>query len=169
MILEKIKNLPKKYIYAGLGIVLAALVSYLVYFKKGGQYNNAFPAANEVLPSSTVATSSAVVIPKKAPAKSAAPLSVTQKYLDAIKIYKNVGYYFQFVDCHGAPGTLTLKAGKKFMLDNRDGAARKIAIQGGQTFQIKAYDFAIATAPSAIGTHYITCDGGGAASILVQK
>lgn len=55
------------------------------------------------------------------------------------------------------------------MLDNRDNATRKIAVQGGQTFQVKAYDFAIATAPSTLGTHYITCDGGGAASIVVQQ
>lgn len=55
------------------------------------------------------------------------------------------------------------------MLDNRDVEARKIAVQGGQTFQVKAYDFAIATAPSTVGTHFITCDGGGAASIMVQQ
>ncbi len=54
------------------------------------------------------------------------------------------------------------------MLDNRDNVSRKIAVQGGQTFQVKAYDFAIATAPSTIGTHYITCDGGWAAVISVQ-
>lgn len=169
MILEKIKNLPKKYIYVGLGVILLVVISYLVYFKKSGQYNNTFPVANEVLPAGNATTSGAAVVSKKAPAKSTAPLSATQSYLDAIKIYKNVGYYFQFVSCHGAPGTLTLKAGKKFMLDNRDGVAHKIAVQGGQSFNIKAYDFAIATAPSAIGTHYITCDGGGAANILVQK
>ena len=61
-----------------------------------------------------------------------------------------------------------MKKGKKFMLDNRDDRTRKIAIVGGQSFQISAYNFAIATAPSALGLHYITCDGGGAASILVQ-
>lgn len=96
------------------------------------------------------------------------PLSATQKYLDALKTYKTVGYYFQFVDCHGLPGTLTMKKGKKFMLDNRDAKGRRIAISGGQSFKIGAYNFAIATAPSKAGTHYITCDGGGAATIVVQ-
>lgn len=96
-------------------------------------------------------------------------MPATQRYLDAIKIYKTSNYYFQFVECHGRPGSQTLKAGVKFMLDNRDAKTHKIAVVGGQSFTIGAYNFAIATAPSKIGTHYITCDGGGAAKIEVQK
>lgn len=98
-----------------------------------------------------------------------APLSATKSYLDALKIYKTTGYYFQFVDCHGSPGSFTLKVGKKFMLDNRDAVAHRFKIQGGQSFSIGAYGFAIATAPSTVGDHYIDCDGGGAAKITVQK
>ena len=124
---------------------------------------NQFTPANTV--SSTDSTDSTAG--GKKPAK--APLSATQAYLDAIKIYKTSGYYFQFVDCHAFRGSITLKAGKKFMLDNRDAKAHKLAIQGGQSFNIGSYGFAVATAPSAVGTHYITCDGGGAASITVQK
>jgi len=166
--------MPKKYIYIALGVILLAGILYLAFRNKNtsqsnnnvneGSVSNATSTAGTS--TSTAATSTAV---KKTTVKAApAPLSATQRYLDAIKIYKTAGYYFQFVDCHGLPGSLTLKKGKKFMLDNRDAKTRKIAIQGGQSFQIKSYDFAIATAPSTIGTHYITCDGGGAASILVQ-
>jgi len=121
--------------------------------------------------SSTTSTASvkAPVVPKITIKASPTPISATQKYLDALKLYKSSGYYFQFVSCHGMPGLLTLKKGKKFMLDNRDNISRKIAIVGGQSFKIAPYSFAIATAPSTIGTHYITCDGGGAASIKVQQ
>ncbi len=162
--MEIFKN--KKVVYIGAGVVLLVVILFLVFSKKGNQSNTAFPVANEVTPAIT--TTSSATTPKKSSSQANPPLSATQRYLDAIRVYKSVGYYFQFVDCHGAPGFLTLKKGKKFMLDNRDAKARKIAVQGGQTFQVKAYDFAIATAPSATGIHYITCDGGGAASITVQ-
>ena len=158
----------KKFVYIGAGVVLLAVILYFVFGKKDSQPNPAFPTANDVSSTSFAATSSATT-QKKSSSQTNPPLSATQRYLDAIRVYKNVGYYFQFVDCHGSPGTLTLKKGKKFMLDNRDGEAHKIAVQGGQTFQVKAYDFAIATAPSTVGIHYITCDGGGAASITVQN
>lgn len=157
--------MAKKRLYILIGVaVLLAVILAAVYFKK---YNQPVPVTAEV---SAVQTTT-IKVPAAGSIKPStkAPLSATKAYLDALKIYKTTGYYFQFVDCHGAPGTLTLKAGKKFMLDNRDGVARKIAIQGGQSFNVGAYGFAIATAPSKIGTHYITCNGGGAASILVQK
>lgn len=146
---------------------MLAAVLWLVFSKKGNQPNPAAPTDNTT--ATSTATSSAVTAPKKSSTPATSPLSATQRYLDAIRIYKSVGYYFQFVSCHGSPGSLTLKKGKKFMLDNRDNVTRKIAIQGGQSFQIGPYNFAIATAPSTLGTHYITCDGGGAASILVQQ
>jgi len=155
----------KKILYVGLGVVLVGAISYMVVKKTnllGGDSGAPVQTVDTTTPESAAAT-------QKKPSSGAVSVPATQKYLDAIKIYKTVGYYFQFVDCHGSPGTLTLKAGKKFMLDNRDAKSRKIAIQGGQSFQIGPYDFAIATAPSALGLHYITCDGGGAASITVQK
>jgi hypothetical protein len=67
------------------------------------------------------------------------------------------------------PGSMTMKTGTKFMLDNRDSVARTIAIEGGQSYSLSAYGFKIATAPSKEGTYYITCDKGGAASITVQR
>lgn len=189
MLLEKVKNMPKKQLYAIAVGVAAVLVFVVVLSWNKGENTDSevdlagpagqeqFVEAENTMVSSTetassTASSTTTTAPKKttpvvkAPAD---PLSATQRYLDAIRTYKNTGYYFQFVDCHGLPGSLTLKAGKKFMLDNRDGKSRKIAIQGGQSFTVSAYNFAVATAPSKTGTHYITCDGGGAASILVQK
>lgn len=175
MLSEKIKNIPRKYIHGALGVVLLVLLLVVVISRgdsenKDSEADLADPVLEEVVSGTDTATSTATTtkkttVPVKTPP---APLSATQRYLDAIRIYKNVGYYFQFVDCHGLPGSLTLKKGKKFMLDNRDNKSRKIAIVGGQSFTIGAYNFAIATAPSKAGTHYITCDGGGAASILVQ-
>lgn len=160
----------KKFIYIGAGVVLLAVVSYFIWGKKSDQSNPSATTIDKTTNTSAAPapTSSAIITPKKYSSPASSPLSATQRYLDAIRVYKSVGYYFQFVDCHGSPGSLTLKKGKKFMLDNRDNVTRKIAVQGGQTFQVGAYNFAIATAPSTVGTHFITCDGGGAASILVQ-
>lgn len=170
-------GVSKKHIYIAVAGVLFLLALVLIFRNRGvedmpeGTYIPEPPAEQITLPSaSSTPTSSATVKPPASPViKTPTPLSATQKYLDAIRIYKNPGYYFQFVDCHGAPGTLTMKKGKKFMLDNRDNKTRKIAIQGGESFKIGAYNFAIATAPSKTGTYYITCDGGGAATISVQQ
>lgn len=145
------------------------MLAVILYFAWGKKTKN--PADEPVsAPTSTekVATSSRTAAPKTVAPKTAVPVVATQKYLDALKIYKTSGYYFQFLDCHGAPGSLVLKKGKKFMLDNRDNQTRKIAIVGGQSFTISAYNFAIATAPATLGLHYITCGGGGAATISVQ-
>ncbi len=155
----------KKIIYLAGSLFILILVLCFVYSQSKKQSNLSFPASNEVAPSNTKASGSTI----KKPSGTAAPLSATKAYLDALKIYKTTGYYFQFVNCHGSPGSFTLKAGKKFMLDNRDGVAHKIKVQGGQSFNISAYGFAIATAPSTVGDHYIDCDGGGAAKIVVQK
>lgn len=155
------KIATKKLLYIAGGVILLGVIAYSVSvnLKKSNQ-----SGTGEV---------TSTTLPKSAPAgsvkSSKAPLSATKAYLDALKIYKTTGYYFQFVDCHGSPGSFTLKVGKKFMLDNRDGVAHKFRIQGGQSFNIGAYGFAIATAPSTVGDHYIDCDGGGAAKIIVQK
>ncbi len=92
-------------------------------------------------------------------------LSATSAYLKAANIYKTSGYYFQFVNCHGTPGSLVIKKGAKFMMDNRDNKIRKIAVMG-KTYSLNAYNYTIVTADK-VGKHYITCDGGGAAQITV--
>ncbi len=80
--------------------------------------------------------------------------------------YVESGYRFQFADCHGTPGSLSVKRGKYFLLDNRDDEAHTIAV-AGQSYRIGAYGAAVA-AVWKTGTHQITCDGGGAASINVE-
>ena len=162
--MQKLQTKKLLYIIGG-GVVLLGVVLYSVFA------NLKKPTPPLSWPQSGVATSVQSTAGTTSGAKkpAATPLAATKSYLDALKAYKNTGYYFQFVDCHGSPGFLTLKKGKKFMLDNRDGVARKIHIQGGQTFNIAAYGFAIATAPSTLGEHYIDCNGGGAAKILVQQ
>lgn len=164
----------KKYIYIAVAGAVILIILFLIFRNRGNtnedQLDTGVPTEDTVTNSVTSTPSSTVPAKNPTPVKtSPTPLSATQKYLDAIRIYKNTGYYFQFVDCHGLPGTLTMKKGKKFMLDNRDAKSRRIAISGGQSFKIPAYNFAIATAPTKAGTHYITCDGGGAATIVVQQ
>ncbi|MEK7545462.1 MAG: hypothetical protein AAB554_00120 [Patescibacteria group bacterium] len=80
--------------------------------------------------------------------------------------YIESGYRFQFTDCHGSPGTLTVKRGKYFLLDNRDEKAVTIGL-AGQSYKIGPYGVAVAAVWKA-GTHQITCNGGGAASLVVQ-
>lgn len=155
-------------------VILLFIVGYFVWGKKAAQpvvqeqnsTTTAFTSSTEDVVSSTTSTETTKKTTTKTTAK--APLSVTQKYLDALKVYKNAGYYFQFLNCHASPGTLTMKAGRKFMLDNKDNITRSIKIVGGQSFRITAYNYAIATAPSKEGVYYITCDGGGSAQIKVQ-
>ncbi len=85
-------------------------------------------------------------------------------YNAALKKYV---YRIQFSSCHGDPGTLAIRQGDQFMLDNRDNATDTIRIQS-QTYILKPYSFAIATA-STLGKYNITCDGGGTAQLDVQK
>lgn len=80
--------------------------------------------------------------------------------------YVESGYRFQFSGCHGSPGQLTVKKGKYFLLDNRDDKAVTIAV-AGQSYKIGAYG-AVVAAVSKVGTHNITCNGGGAASLNVE-
>ncbi len=93
-------------------------------------------------------------------------LSATNDYLKARNTYQTSGYYFQFLNCKGTPGILTVKKGAKLMLDNRDDKTRKIVFIG-KLYNINAYGYVIVTADK-LGKHYITCDGGGAAQITVQ-
>ena len=87
-------------------------------------------------------------------------------YDEVYNLYRNLGLRFQFLDCHGSPGSLTMKVGTKFMLDNRD-VATHIIMVGSTKYTIGGQNYAIATA-STLGTHNITCDGGGAAEVRVQ-
>ncbi|HSR89529.1 MAG TPA: hypothetical protein VLK22_04030 [Candidatus Udaeobacter sp.] len=164
--MEKIEK--KKILYIIGGVILLGVIIYAVFvnLKKSGNDQN-IPANSEPVSSGEPTGNTPGGTASKPASGTSKPAA--RSYLDALKIYRTSGYYFQFSGCSGKPGSLTLKKGVEFMLDNRDGVNHKIVVEGGQTFSIGAYGFAIATAPSAIGTHHITCDGGGSASILVQK
>lgn len=85
---------------------------------------------------------------------------------EAYQTYAVSGFRFEFAECHGRPGSISMKKGTKFMLDNRDNEAHKFVV-GSKTYNIGPYGFAIATATD-VGTYNITCDGGGAAQVVVQ-
>lgn len=85
---------------------------------------------------------------------------------EAYQTYAVSGFRFEFADCHGRPGSISMKKGTKFMLDNRDNEAHRFVV-GSKTYNIGPYGFAIATATD-VGTYNITCDGGGAAQVVVQ-
>lgn len=81
--------------------------------------------------------------------------------------YIESGYRFQFSKCSGTPGSLVVKSGKYFLLDNRDAQSHTFSV-AGQSYSVGGYGAAVA-AVWKTGTHQITCDGGGAASLTVEK
>jgi len=91
----------------------------------------------------------------------------TEDYGAAFNIYEKSGYRLQFVGCSGNPGYMTMKLGVTFMIDNRDNESHEIAI-ASNIYKLDAYDFAIVTIQKA-GDFNITCDGGGAAHVLIQN
>ena len=158
--MEKKRN-QDKLLYAIVAALAVMLVGYLVFVNKPAPAPAPAPQPDALAPSaeptSTTAPSAAT-----APATGAKPLT----YEQAVTQYG--GYRFQFVSCHGSPGTMTVTSGKKFMLDNRDAKAHTIMV-GKVAYKVGGNGFAIATAASAVGTYNITCDGGGAATLKVQK
>ncbi len=118
-------------------------------------------------------TTTGTIIKKPSPTKkttitktASTSLSATGDYLKARNSYQASGYYFQFLNCHGSPGSLVVKKGAKLMLDNRDNKTRKIVFMS-RLYSIGAYSYTIVTADK-LGKSYITCDGGGAAQIEVK-
>lgn len=86
-------------------------------------------------------------------------------FQEAMAMFGNYGYRYQFVECHGNPGGFVIKQATKFMLDNRDSRQHQFVV-ATQNFLIPGYDFVI-TSSKDIGTYMITCDGGGAAQLTV--
>lgn len=118
----------------------------------------AVPEAQPVDAAAVQPTTTPVITPKTVAPK-------TNTYEDALKAYGS--QRIQFSACRGTPGSIVLTKGSKFMLDNRDAAAHTIMV-GTSRYVVKGYSYAIATA-SVVGTINITCDGGGAASLNVQR
>jgi hypothetical protein len=114
-------------------------------------------------------TVSAIIIPGVEIIKTKAGTKIveTKSYGDALETYGTSGYRFQFSNCSGNPGTLTMKIGTKFMIDNRDSIGHQINI-GTKAYKLAAYDFAILSIQK-IGTFNIICDGRIAANVWIQK
>lgn len=105
-----------------------------------------------------------VVTPSPTASGSPAQTSAKLSYGEAIKKYS---YRIQFVNCGGNPGSISLKRNLPLMLDNRDAKAHTLKV-AGKSYSIKAYDYALAYIGTE-GTYNLTCDGGGAASVNIEK
>ncbi len=151
----------KKYTYTVLAIAILAIGAWAIYAynqQNKNAANNSGQAPvqdnsnNTVSPAATSTPQTGSVVPKKLP------------YGAAINTYP---YRFQFSQCHGNPGQLAVKKGTVVMLDNRDSIAHTFKADS-QTFKIAGYDYALLKT-SAISNVNITCDGGGAALLNVEK
>ncbi len=94
--------------------------------------------------------------------------SMTTAYNTAFTSFHGSSYYMQLTSCHGSPGFLSLKAGARFMLDNRDSKSHRLTL-GNVVYSLPAYGYVVTKAPSLVGTFPLTCDGGGAANINIEK
>jgi len=117
--------------------------------------------------SSTQTTSVKIKTPAVKTIIKSSPGAVTQSYADALKTYSASGYRFQIVNCQMTPGSLVVKKGSTFMIDNRDNASHKVAV-GSTNYSVGAYGFVIATA-KVLGVNYIRCDNRGSAKITVEQ
>jgi len=152
----------KKQAYIVGGIIVVLLVAWAIYASRNNSTNqNADQQNNEQSNNSTATT---------------VPTATTQtpgklSYTDAVKKYTN---RFQFFKCSGTPGLISVKKGTPVMLDNRDATAHTIKANG-QTVRIAGYDYAViyptlTTKDSTdLTLSNITCDGGGAATLNVEK
>ena len=96
------------------------------------------------------------------------PVVEAKEYTKTFLFFKQLGTYFQFVNCHGTPGTLSIKHGARIMLDNRDNAAHTFGFNN-KLYPVGAFDYVIVTAPIQPFRYTVTCDGGGAAQVYVQS
>ena len=153
-------------LYVIVAVLAVMLVAYLALARSSGTGSGLLgsgkPFSLEASPESQ--QNAASTTPAAADTTTTAPKALT--YEAALELYG--GYRFQFLNCHGTPGTMTLKVGSKFLLDNRDAKPRTIAV-GKAVYKLAANGFAVATASTVAGTYNITCDGGGAATLKVQR
>lgn len=153
-------------------ILLAAVIAGLIIWRTNQPATSdtgyQTPPATETTPAPAATTPETTTPPTAT--TTITPPKGALTYEDALALY--VGKRYQFDNCTAgppivSPGSLSLKIGSKFMLDNRDTDAHTIKV-GTQSYRISKNGFAIATAPSTRGTYNITCDGGGQAQLLVQ-
>ena len=171
-------KLVQKYrLYFILGAVIVIGAAIILALKGNSAETNNFSDLirsnnNQDIPSND--TPAEVEVSRSTPATATTPSTKPSQslksseltYDQAIQIYGKSGYRIQLVKCHGTPGTLVIKKGSKFMLDNRDGVWHNVTV-GKQKFRVSGWGFIIVTA-SEVGNVSITCDGGGAATLNVQ-
>lgn len=162
-----------KYYAIGGGVLAVLALVYFLYrgneVPSGETKNTTSTATKATTTASVKPTTSTPVAKPKTTTTTKTPVaskSASTQYLDALNIYKKSGYYIQFFPCQATPGTLSVKKGTKVMLDNRDSKAHAIAV-GATKYNLAAYGFAIAPF-NTVGTTYVTCDGGGSATVTVQ-
>ena len=150
----------KYYVYIGVGLLVVVLIIYGIY----RHYNN----TPQPVSITTTTTQTATTTPTPVP-------SVTYggklSYGKAILTYKN---RFQFVGCRGTPGVISVRAGSPVMLDNRSTTTATIKADGS-TFIIPGLSYAVfyparlTAAGTDLADSNITCNGGGAATLNVEK
>ncbi len=158
------------YILAGIGAVALFIIGYFVWIRVYVPTEGSVASLNGIQrPVPQTPTAPEEIIPAETPAGAAVrpPTSASTDYEKALNDYRSRGAYFQFVNCAGNPGSLTLKRGTVFMLDNRDSKAHKIKV-GTVTYTVGGYGYKLVN-PQTLGLNHITCDGGGAAAVNVQR
>jgi hypothetical protein len=152
-------------IVAAIAVVLIAVTWRVVHTtKKENERQEAASSTASTLAQNSTTTQNTVPLKSSTPK---IPPAASLSYAQALNIYGKSGYRIQFSNCSGNPGSLSIAKGTKFMLDNRDDKPHKIVVKS-QTFNLKAYGFAVVTAKD-VGTYNITCDGGGSAELNVES
>jgi hypothetical protein len=142
-------------------VALCALIAGLaliIIFTKGPGVPGVGTGNPQTVSSSTTSGSAASTTTKGVS-------SVTLSYNDALALYGN--FRFQFIGCHGTPGSMNVATNVTVMLDNRDAKAHTVKV-GPTAYAVGAYGFRIVRSPAKTGTYPITCDGGGAATLNVK-
>ncbi len=157
-------------VLAGVAAIVLFIVGYFVWIRVYVPTEGSVASLNgtqRAVPQTP--TTPDETLPAETPAGAAArpAASASSDYEKALNDYRSRGAYFQFVNCAGNPGSLTLKRGTVFMLDNRDSKAHKIKV-GSVTYNVAGYGYKLVN-PQTLGLNHITCDGGGAAAVNVQR
>ncbi|OGE87548.1 MAG: hypothetical protein A3J07_04900 [Candidatus Doudnabacteria bacterium RIFCSPLOWO2_02_FULL_49_13] len=143
------------------GVVVLAIIGGLI------AYVNRDKSLPQAATDQPAATGSDQLAPTSTPALG---LHAGLTYTQAVAKYASTR--IQFDDCHGTVnrtslGSLVVKKGSPFMLDNRDPDAHVFAF-GTQSYRIGGQDFAIVSA-TKVGQFNLTCDGGGSAKLTVEQ
>jgi len=157
----------KKNWYIAGAVVLVLLIVFVAMrnsSQNGGQSGN-----SQDNPSLDQMAGSGAPMPEGSGSPSPAPGKLS--YGAAINAYK---FRFQFTQCHASPGMLSVEKNSPVMFDNRDKVAHTFKANG-QTFKIAALDYAIiypqlpTGATANLANSNMTCDGGGAGTLNVEK